>query len=66
MIAKLKDRLTLRPGALQGHYLGKGHSTEAYRACPLYMITVEGDELGMEGVWQFALSDQCGFRSMGL
>jgi glucokinase len=59
--AKLANRL-VSGGRLREAYLGKGRSTEAYRACPLYVVAVEGDDLGLEGVWAFAQSDRCGFR----
>ena len=67
--AKLASRLTRAAdgagagGRLLAAYLGKGHSTQAYSGCPLYVCTVSGDELGLEGVWRFAQSDACGFRS---
>lgn len=70
--AKLAPRLTRAAdagsgsggGRLLAAYLGKGHSTQAYSACPLYVCAVGGDELGMEGVWRFAQSDKCGFRHL--
>jgi glucokinase len=46
---------------LRRAYLNKGASTELYEGCPLYVVTVPGDELGMNGCWEFALSDACGF-----
>ena len=71
--AKLASRLTRAAeggtdaggnGRLQAAYLGKGRSTPAYSACPLYVCAVDGDDLALEGVWQFALSDKCCFRHL--
>ena len=39
---------------LRAAYLGKGRSTDAYRGCPLHVVTTEGDDLVMEGLWRFA------------
>lgn len=69
--AKLAPRLTcgalatdgsMASGRLQAAYLGKGRSTQAYCACPLYVCTVDGDCLVLEGLWQFAQSHKCSFR----
>ena len=51
--AKLAERL-VSGGRLCAAYLGKGRSTDAYRACPLYLLAVEGDDLAYEGTWRFA------------
>ena len=61
--AKLARRLASADGTaaarLRAAYLGKGCSVEAYRACPLYVVAVEGDRLALEGVWRFAGSGAC-------
>ncbi|KAL1526281.1 hypothetical protein AB1Y20_014999 [Prymnesium parvum] len=46
--------LLMRGTRLQAAYLSKSRSTEAYRECPLYLIIAEGDDLAMEGTWQFS------------
>jgi hypothetical protein len=55
--AKLARHLTSADGTaatrLRAAYLGKGRSVEAYRACPLHVVAVEGDRLALEGVWRF-------------
>ena len=58
---KLASRLVGSEG-LKVAYLGKGKSTEAYRSCPLYVVTVDGDDLAFRGAWAFAQSDECGFK----
>ena len=61
--AKLSDRLVITGRErLLAAYLGKGHSVDAYRDCPLYVLAVEGDDLAMAGAWEFAKSDKVGFR----
>jgi copper homeostasis protein len=42
---------------LRSAYLGKGRSVAAYSGCPLYVVTVEGDELAMDGAWACASSE---------
>lgn len=53
--AKLVAQLTAGD-RLQRAYLDKGRSVDAYRGCPLYVVTRAGDELGMDGAWAFARS----------
>ena len=61
--AKLAPRLAgVGKERLSSAYLGKGRSVDAYSACPLYVLAVEGDDLAMGGAWEFARSDKCGFR----
>ena len=50
--AKLAARLT-GDTRLREAYLSKGKSVAAYEGCPLYVVNVEGDELGMDGAWAF-------------
>jgi len=42
---------------LRSAYLGKGRSVAAYSGCPLYVVTVEGDDLAMDGAWACACSE---------
>lgn len=51
--AKIAARLTAG-GRLRSAYLDKGRSVAAYSGCPLYVVTVEGDDLAMNGAWASA------------
>ena len=42
---------------LRNAYLGKGRSIAAYSGCPLYVVTVEGDDLAMDGAWACASNE---------
>ena len=55
--AKLAPRLAASE-KLKAAYLGKGPSAELYSACPLYVVTTEGDDLAMEGAFRYAA--KCG------
>ena len=55
--AKLAPRLAASE-KLKAAYLGKGPSAELYSACPLHVVTTEGDDLAMEGAFRYAA--KCG------
>lgn len=43
-------------GRVARAYLDKGHSVASYDCCPLYLVTTCGDDLGLSGAFQFALT----------
>lgn len=43
-------------GRVAGAYLNKGYSVASYDCCPLYLATTPGDDLGLRGAFQFALT----------
>ena len=45
----------IRSGRVTRAYLGKEHSLPVYRSCPLYVVNIPGDELGLTGAYLHAL-----------
>jgi glucokinase len=45
----------IRDGRVAAAYVGKGHSIACYDSCPLFVATTAGDELGMNGAFEWAL-----------
>jgi len=43
-------------GRVARAYLDKGYSIASYDCCPLFLATTPGDDLGLSGAFQFALS----------